>query len=196
MRLTCPVCGATASVEAWENDRAARHALDLVTRLPGMVQSRVLPYLGLFRQGDRGLAWSRALRLLQDLRDMVDAGTVRWEGGECRPCPPQVWAAALDAVLARRPKGLKNHNYLRHVAWEMASGEAARAELSVERQRRGTLRPRGRETVDPPPQEPPCPVQTPASEEERAEVLKMLKAFAGRLGGTPGRQSRGNAGEC
>lgn len=191
MRLICPSCGAIASAEAWENDAAARQALDVVTRLPGVVQSRVLPYLGLFRQGGRGLTWTRALRLLQQLQDMVESGTVRWEGGELRPCPPTVWAAALDAVLARRPKGLKNHNYLRHVAWEMAAGQAAREERAAERHRLGRAHvPESTEGADRPPGRqdagvlpagtPECEEDRPATEEERRAVLEMLKAFSER----------------
>jgi hypothetical protein len=193
MRLICPSCGAIASAEAWENDAAARQALDVVTRLPGVVQSRVLPYLGLFRQGGRGLTWTRALRLLQQLQDMVESGTVRWEGGELRPCPPTVWAAALDAVLARRPKGLKNHNYLRHVAWEMAAGRAASEERAVERQRMGRAYvaeeeragkeeervERKEERVAEGTAEP----ERPATEEERRKVYEMLKAWTGKMGG-------------
>jgi len=179
MRLICPSCGAIASAEAWENDAAARQALDVVVRLPGVVQSRVLPYLGLFRQGARGLTWSRALKLLQQLRHLVDAGTVRWEGGELRPCPPTVWAAALDAVLARRPKGLKNHNYLRHVAWEMAAGQAAHEEREVERQRTGRVH--VEERVAEGTSEP----DRPATEEERRKVYEMLRAWTGKMGGRP-----------
>lgn len=192
MRLICPSCGAIASAEAWENDVAARQALDVVTRLPGVVQSRVLPYLGLFRQGARGLTWTRAHRLLQQIHDMVEAGTVRWEGGEERPCPPTVWAAALDAVLARRPKALKNHNYLRHVAWEMASGEAARSERDVERARVSRTHVAGGAQASPGDEERARPLpdmvaargdpDAPASEEDRRKVYEMLKAWTSRMG--------------
>jgi hypothetical protein len=194
MKLVCPCCGAVASAEAWENDAAARQALDLVTRLPGMVQSRVLPYLGLFRQGGRGLTWTRALRLLQEVHDMVEAGTVRWEGAEERPCPPTVWAAALDAVLARRPSGLKNHNYLRHVAWETAAGDAARAESDRERDRAHRMW-SGRRPADAAgPAATGSADQTPtvgdhghsdrpATEEERQEMQRMLREFLDRFGG-------------
>lgn len=195
MKLVCPCCGAVASAEAWENDAAARQALDLVTRLPGMVQSRVLPYLGLFRQGGgRGLAWTRAYRLLQGIQEMVESGVVLWDGGEARPCPPTVWAAALDAVLARRPSGLKNHNYLRHVAWEMAAGAAARAEgerecARVNRMLYGSQpadagAPAATGSAEPAPNVgDDGHSDRPATAEERQEMQRMLRDFLARFGG-------------
>jgi hypothetical protein len=132
MRLRCPSCGAIASADTWANDSACRQCLQVGFELPSAVQQRVLQYLGLFRKGKCGLPWTRALRLFKDLRDLVARGTVQWDGGEERPASPMLWADALDAVLARRPHALENHNYLRRVAWEMAKGGAARTETRRE----------------------------------------------------------------
>jgi len=73
----------------------------------------------------------------------------------------------MDATLSRRPKSLANHNYLRHVAWELAGPLAAAREVGRERERQCGLREN----------------ELPASDEERAEVRKMLKTFTDRLGG-------------
>lgn len=167
MRLVCPACGAAASAEAWGNDAATRRFMEALTRLPAPVQARALPYLGLFRRGEKGLAWPRAERLLASLLELVSPGRVRWEGGEDRPAPPDLWAKALDAVLDRRPQGLSNHNYLRHVAWEMASELAAREERRREAEKAWRPTPPG---ADPP------------SEEDLVDIRGMMKDFLGKFG--------------
>jgi len=138
MRLICPVCGAMCSAEAWQNDATCRTFIDLLLRFSGEVRNLVLPYLGLFRTGKSGLTWSRAYRLVSDLHTLMGSGNVQWEGGELRPAPASLWASSIDAVLMRRPKALQNHNYLRHVAWELAAPIAARREREVEAERRAT----------------------------------------------------------
>ncbi len=176
MRLICPGCGAMASAEAWGNDAAARQFIDGLTRLSGPVQLRVLPYLGLFRQGGRGLTWSRAQKLLDGLAQLTLTGMVQWEGGEERPAPPMLWAEALDAVLARRPKALTNHNYLRHVAWEMAVGAAGQVEREREDKKRRT-EDGGRMTEDRGAGEKPGM----DGEEDREDVRGLLKELTGKL---------------
>lgn len=53
MRLSCPSCGAIASIEAWQNDVVIRNFIETVIKLSSPVQVRALHYLGLFRQGGR-----------------------------------------------------------------------------------------------------------------------------------------------
>lgn len=170
MRLVCPSCGAIASMEAWANDANWRAFAEALTKLPKDIEVRALPYLGLFRKGERGLTPPRARKLLAELLDLVASGTVRWDAGEERPAPTEVWARAMDAVLARRPQGLDNHNYLRRVAWESAKELAAQAERDRERAKLH------REHVS-------SPGEAPASDEDRAEMTRMLKEFSGKMGG-------------
>ena len=138
MRLVCPSCGAVASAEAWQNDSAIRYTFEALVQLPSPVLRQSLSYLGLFRQGTKALPWRRALTIARSLKDLVEAGSVHWQGGETRPCTAEIWGKAMEATLSSGPKGLKNHNYLRHVAWELAAELAARAEADREaaRQRR------------------------------------------------------------
>ncbi|MHB8772982.1 MAG: hypothetical protein ACYC7J_18460 [Syntrophales bacterium] len=136
MRLVCPSCGAVASGEAWMNDSIIRNFFETAMKLPSPVQTRMLHYLGLFRQGGKALPWRRALTLARSLRDLTEQETVHWQGGETRPATADLWGRAMEATLASGPKGLKNHNYLRHVAWEMAAELAARAEEDREKARR------------------------------------------------------------
>ncbi len=193
--MVCPGCGATGSIEAFETDANARSACAVAMQLPHQVKDMVFPYLGRFRTGTHGLAWNKVLRLLVELERLLTAPTVHWDGGEHRPCSPDLWARAMEAVLSRRPTGLTNHNYLRHTAWEMARGHAARAEGEREAERRkrsdggeappfplldrggnrgakegnGTLENRGGSGEA-------------ATDAEREDVLRMLKNFGGGSG--------------
>ncbi len=136
MRLVCPCCGAVASLEAWVKDVHVRRFFSIYVQFPVGIQERLPDYLGLFRSVKTGdhpaaLSWRRAVRILEQLKELIGAGTVQWDRGEVRPAPPQLWAEAIERVLERRPRGLKNHNYLRHVAWELAAPLAAKAEQEV-----------------------------------------------------------------
>lgn len=171
MRLVCPSCGAIHSFEAWQNDPEIRRFVADFMRLPAVVQPRVGAYLACFRKGDKGLRWPIARKVLAGLVDLVSSGRVSWERNELRPAPPELWAEALDAVLNRAPQGLTNHNYLRHTAWSMAAGLAAREERATEtaKQHRDYTGPALKE-------------EAAVSEEERAEVRKLLKSFVARIG--------------
>ena len=142
MRLVCPSCGATASAEAWTNDAAVRYALEALVQLPAPVLLQALPYLGLFRKGKNALPWKRAQILIRSLKELVTTGTVHVQGGETRPCSAAIWGAAMEATIDARPKGLKNHNYLRQVAWDKAAELAS----TVENNREAARQKRGRET--------------------------------------------------
>ncbi|HNW37163.1 MAG TPA: hypothetical protein PKM25_19635, partial [Candidatus Ozemobacteraceae bacterium] len=96
MRLTCPSCGASASFDAWQNDAACRSFCQALIGLPGAVQNRALEYVGLFRPASgAGLCWKKALKIVSELAAIVSAGDIQWDGGETRPAPPDVWAAAI-----------------------------------------------------------------------------------------------------
>ncbi len=131
MILTCPSCGAAASLEAWQNDADWRDLVAFIPTVPAQLQSRAISYLGLFRTGKRALKPAKAFKILQGLQELVAAGTVHWEHNETRPAPLELWAQALDAVIERRPGALTNHNYLKHTAWEMAAGLAVQAERKI-----------------------------------------------------------------
>lgn len=179
MRLICPSCGAIASAEAWQNETTVRQFLGVLEKLPGVVRDRALPYLGLFRSGRKtGLSWPRALRVLSGLVDLVEPGTVHWDGGETRPCPPAVWAAALDALLARRPTDLENHNYLRRVAWDKAEQLASLEERSKE------YASSHRQHADPGPE---TVNDAPMTPEQYREWMEQLGKTMSRMGsGSPG----------
>lgn len=74
MKLVCPACGATASLEAWRNDPVIRYVLERVVQLPSPVLVNCPAYLGLFRQNGKALPWRRALTVIQGLKDLVGPG--------------------------------------------------------------------------------------------------------------------------
>jgi hypothetical protein len=169
MILTCPACCASASLEAWVNDKEWREFVAFFPSVPAQIQLRAISYLGLWRTGKRALKPAKALKILTGLLDLVKPGTVHWEHGETRPAPVELWAQALDAVIERRPSELNSHNYLKHCCWDMAATLAAQAESDREVKKRYR---------DAAPQE-----EEPASEEEREAVTTMLKSFTGRFKG-------------
>jgi len=136
MRLRCPSCNAVHSVEAWADEDFVVQALTTVAKLPREVAPLALRYVALFRpQGPRGLSWQKAAKVLKELHELVTAPTISWEREEM-PITPAIWARALEIVLeAGLTPPLKNHNYLRHVAFEQAKRARARAEMQAEQRK-------------------------------------------------------------
>lgn len=133
MKLVCPSCGLTASAEAWINDAAARDLLLAVATLPAPLPKAMLPYLGLFRPEKQALRWDKAAKIVSELAKSVQTGYVQVQGKVARPCPPRIWAAAMEQMVERREsirRPLPNHNYLRQVAWQLADEEDARGEAT------------------------------------------------------------------
>lgn len=101
----------------------ARQTIQAACALPAQVAKVVLPYLGLFRPEKQALRWSKSLKLINELSAMIAPGYIQIQGKAARPCPPHLWAQALDQMAERRPTltlPLKNHNYLRQVAYQIA----------------------------------------------------------------------------
>ncbi|OQY20102.1 MAG: hypothetical protein B6I36_02340 [Desulfobacteraceae bacterium 4572_35.1] len=108
MKLRCPVCHSSNSLEAYAADEAGR---ELLVALAGNTQmfKPLVHYLGLFRASSRDLANARALKLVNEVLTI--------------PADPQHLATALnetvEAMRAKQQQGdhrpLKNHNYLKRV---------------------------------------------------------------------------------
>lgn len=131
MKLVCPSCGLTASAEAWINDASARDMLLAVATLPHPLPKATLPYLGLFRPEKRALSWGKAGNIVAELTKLTSNGHVQAKGKVARPCPPRIWAEAMEKMLEQRDsiqRPLPNHNYLKEVAWPLANEADAKAE--------------------------------------------------------------------
>lgn len=136
MRLTCPCCGATNSLEALLNDAAARRAVAAALALPAGLGGRLLRYLGLFRPPQRGLTWDRAAKLLDELNNMIAAGQIE-RHGRLWPAPHDYWRLALDEILDRRTLTLplKSHGYLLEILAGLSNQAEARAEADEDARR-------------------------------------------------------------
>lgn len=132
MRLICPSCGATHSAEAWSSDADARQCIRIVGEMPWDVSRRALAYIALFRPMGSGLRWSKALRLMSELKDLIEHPHVQWEGKVARPNDPRAWGLAMEQVIEKPPKRLplKSHGYLRSIAYDMADEMDRKAESS------------------------------------------------------------------
>lgn len=122
-KMTCKACGWIASAETWADDIACREAMRIVAELPPPLPPVTLKYFGLFRPASSALSWAKAQRVADDLRVLVATGYVQIQGQVARPCPPKIWAEAIEQMLDRRDRitrPLKNQNYLRQIAWGLA----------------------------------------------------------------------------
>ena len=150
MILTCPSCGATASACAWENDIAAREAMQAVIALPAPVAKVTLGYLSLFRPLERALTWKKVKKVVGELSALVATGYLQVQGKPARSCPPQFWATGMEQMIERSAtlqRPLKNHNYLRQIVWQLADQADAQQEQKV-RQGEITGESKGRKPSD------------------------------------------------
>lgn len=137
MRLTCPGCGATLSLEILLNDTAARQAVVSALALPASLGPKLLRYLGLFRPPQRSLTWDRAAKLLTELQAMIATGQIQ-RHGRAWAAPHEVWASALDTILDRPglQLPLKSHGYLLEIIAGLTNKTEAQEETAQEEQRR------------------------------------------------------------
>lgn len=108
MNLTCPCCHASASLEAFVQDDAARELLALRADAESC-WPYLVTYLGFFRSKARALSWTRALRLAKEVLATVPDRRLLAMG----------LRETIEAMCAKRDAGdvrpLKNHNYLARV---------------------------------------------------------------------------------
>jgi hypothetical protein len=187
MRLTCPCCGATVSLEALLNDTAARHAVAIALALPANLGPRLLRYLSLFRPAQRSLTWDRAAHLLGELQTMIDAGQIQRQGRSWA-VSPTAWQIALDEILERRASlslPLKNHGYLLEILAGQANRTEARQKVQTEVDRRAVVR----RPPDPPPEE------DRMEAAKRASLQRFADLVAAKEGAPPSSPSPSVAGQ-
>lgn len=151
----CPACGATFSVDVWLANHEARLFVIAMAKTPPDITSRIPGYLGMFRRPGGSVGWAKALKILQDLIDLVAPGQVDVKGG-MRPSPPGMWAKGIDQLISQKAKidlPLTSHGYLLSIVREMADKEDAANE-----RRRDDRRLYGGDRH--PPEQPPAIAQT------------------------------------
>lgn len=126
MQLQCPCCGEQFPIEAGFADADGKKLAALLAGLDPKLGRAVLNYLRLFSPAKRGLRMTRAIKLVEELLDLVNAGTVQKDArtNDSKPAPPRIWTAGIEQMLITRDRlslPLDNHNYLRTVVYGIAS---------------------------------------------------------------------------
>jgi hypothetical protein len=126
MQLQCPCCGEQFPIEAGFADADGKKLAALLAGLDPKLGRAVLNYLRLFSPAKRGLRMTRAIKLVEELLDLVNAGTVQKDArkNDNKPAPPRIWTAGIEQMLIARDRlslPLDNHNYLRTVVYGIAS---------------------------------------------------------------------------
>ena len=181
-RVVCPACQVEMGLEAILGSDDARGVVALMARIPGppALRKALLRYVGLFAPAKRQIGWGRVERLLGEVVEMLERGTIA-RNGQVYAAPLDYWAAALDTLFVlpglRRP--LKTHGLLLEIITGLASKADAKAESATQRGTRGET-PIGRMPEwrsDAMPAEPAAavPPYKPRSREAIAAGLQNLK---------------------
>ncbi|HFE31898.1 MAG TPA: hypothetical protein ENJ17_01155 [Gammaproteobacteria bacterium] len=131
MRLNCPDCGARFELGQAVEDGDGRRFVELLTSLPPIVIKPLMHYLRLFKPPERGLRWSRMLKLTQELAPMIKAAQVA-RNRTVYVVTAQQWADAMTR-LADSPSPdlrlpLKSNGYLLGMLANVGEQQAAQAE--------------------------------------------------------------------
>jgi hypothetical protein len=138
MHLQCPCCGEQFPFEAGFADADGKRLAALLAGLEPKLGRAVLNYLRLFSPAMRGLRMTKAIRLVEELLDLVNAGHVQRDArtNDSKPAAPRLWAAGIEQMIAGRDRlqlPLENHNYLRAVVYGIAADPAQAAQLAPTR---------------------------------------------------------------
>jgi hypothetical protein len=100
-----------------------------------------MTYLRLFKPTKTALRLPKATKLLQEITDLVDAGTVCQDErtGVRRPARVATWVAGMEQMVAQAERltlPLSSHGYLRQVVFGLADAADAAAERQREQDRR------------------------------------------------------------
>lgn len=141
MRATCPDCGAQAHLSAFFVEDDGKRLAALLADMQPELGRAVIGYLGLFKPAKTALRLARAVKLVQELVALVEAGSVCRDerGGVRRPATPGMWANCIEQMLSQRASltlPLDTHNYLRAVVF----GLADKADAATERQKEDAAR--------------------------------------------------------
>jgi len=138
MQVQCPCCGEQFPFEAGFADADGKRLAALLAGLDPKLGRALLNYLRLFSPAKRGLRMTKAIRLVEELLDLVNSGQVQRDArtNDSKPAAPRLWAAGIEQMIAGRERlqlPLENHNYLRAVVYGIAADPAQAAQLAPAR---------------------------------------------------------------
>lgn len=140
MNLICPCCHTEFPIEAGFIEADGKRLAAVFAAMEPVLGRAVLGYLRLFKPAKQGLRLARAVKIVQELVELIDAGRVCADerSGVWRAATPALWAAGIEQLLATPPTGLPlgGHGYLRKVVFTLAEKHEAEAERQAEEDRR------------------------------------------------------------
>jgi hypothetical protein len=137
VQVTCPSCSCEFPVEAGYADADGKRLAALFAEMEPALGRAVLAYLRLFKPAKNALRMSRAIKIVQQLLDLVNAGSVCRDerNGVRRPASPTTWTAGIEQMLQIRANlvlPIESHNYLRAIVFGIADSADAHAERRKE----------------------------------------------------------------
>jgi hypothetical protein len=132
----CPTCGASAPLEFFMEDAAARQLLATALALwPEPLRAHVPRYLGFFAPAQKRIALPKLQRLLREFVELVQSGEVT-RNRDTRAAPLAAWGEGLAEVVSMHEGGslrlpLDGHNLLCEIVYRRVSTRAVQAEASV-----------------------------------------------------------------
>lgn len=137
MRVRCPVCGTSLSLDALLAHEGARDAVLAAFAVSGPLGSALLQYLGLFRPEVRDLTLDRVAKLLRELLPDLQAGRIEHDG-RVYEAPPAAWIWAIEQAMQARAAErlrlpLRSHNWLYTVITTWRPAESCQLVTAVPR---------------------------------------------------------------
>ncbi|PJO78220.1 hypothetical protein GJV52_05500 [Neisseria brasiliensis] len=116
MKVRCPACGATMSLEVLIAHQDAREALISLAKVSQEPLIALLRYLTLFRPSEKDLSFNRVSKLLGELIPMIQAGEIT-RNRTIYPAPREAWVWAAERCVEARNAGrlktpLTSHGFL------------------------------------------------------------------------------------
>ncbi|WP_312267436.1 hypothetical protein [Neisseria sp.] len=116
MKVKCPSCGASMSLDVLIAHDEARDALVALSGISDELVKACLKYLTLFRPAERDLTFARVAKLVGEIAPMIRAGEIS-RNRQTYPAPREAWIWAFNRCLEARDAGrlkppLTSHGYL------------------------------------------------------------------------------------
>ncbi|HBP0065760.1 TPA: hypothetical protein L5P25_006807, partial [Pseudomonas aeruginosa] len=106
MQLQCPCCGEQFPVEAGFADTDGKRLAALFAGLDPKLGRAILNYLRLFSPAKRGLRMTRAIKLVEELLNLVNTGTVQKDArsNDTKPASPRLWTTGIEQMITGRER--------------------------------------------------------------------------------------------
>lgn len=116
MKVRCPACGATSSLDVLIAHDEARSALVELSGISDELVRCCLKYLTLFRPGEKDLTFARVAKLVGEIAPMIRACEII-RNRKAYPAPREAWIWAFTRCLEARDMGklqtpLTSHGFL------------------------------------------------------------------------------------